>query len=357
MAGADRQTPDAVDPPDPLERLAREPWGFDFYGVLRLLECRARRRPRIGAGQRGADDSVRLGQEPTTSFPPSTLAAFRPGAPPRLLVHFLGLLGPNGPLPLHLTEYVRDRLRNEGDATLAHFLDLFNNRMLALFYRAWAGAQPTVCHDRPEDDRFAFYLATLLGLGPPSLGQRDAFPDLAKLHYAGHLADQVRHPGGLVAMVGGYFRLPAALEEFVGHWLVLPESGRSRLGRPGAVLGAGLVVGARVWDRQHKFRLVLGPLGLAELERFLPTGPFLARLLALVRNYLGDQLEWDVNLVLRRDEVPELRLGAGARLGWTTWLGGGTRARDADDLTLRPLDYPRVRRAAREPITTTSGGI
>jgi type VI secretion system protein ImpH len=97
-------------------------------------------------------------------------------------------------------------------------------------------------------------------------------------------------------------------------------------------------------------------MGLADLERFLPTGRLLAELLALVRNYLGDELEWDLNLVLRREEVPALRLGGGARLGWTTWLGGAARERDADDLTLRPLDYPRVRRDAFTPTTATPTG-
>lgn len=341
MASADRQTPYPV---DPLQELAAEPWGWDFYRALRLLECRAAQRPRIGATLRGKDDVLRLGQEPSVTFSPANLTRFHPGpegGPLRLSVLFLGLLGPNGPLPLHLTEHVRDRLRNAGDATLARFLDLFNNRMLALFYRAWASAQPTVCYDRPETDRFAFYLSTLFGLGLPSLRDRDAFPDATKRHFTGHLSCQTRHPAGLMGLLEGFFGLPTQVVELVGHWLLLPESGRSRLGETNAVLGAGMVVGARVWDCQYKFRLVLGPLGFADYESFLPGGIRLVQLVALVRIYLGDELEWDLNLVLRREDVPPLQLGAGGRLGWTTWAQGGKRETDAADLTLVPILYVR----------------
>jgi type VI secretion system protein ImpH len=130
-----------------IQALTEAPWDWDFFQALRRLECASPQRPRIGANQRGKDDVVRLGQEPSVIFAPATLSACHadgPGGLPRLSVLFLGLLGPNGPLPLHLTEYIRDRVRNEGDATPARFLDLFNNRMLALFYRACAQAQPTV---------------------------------------------------------------------------------------------------------------------------------------------------------------------------------------------------------------------
>jgi len=133
---------------------------------------------------------VRLGQEPATTFAPATIAGFQAstdGRPPRLEVCFLGLLVSNGPLPRHLTEYVRDRLRNADDPTFGRFLDVFNHRMLSLFYRGWSQAQPTVNLDRPEADRFGDYVGSLFGIGMPAYCNRDAIPDLAKRHYAGHL--------------------------------------------------------------------------------------------------------------------------------------------------------------------------
>lgn len=253
---------------------------------------------------------------------------------PRMEVRFFGLLGPNGPLPLHLTEFAHGRSLNAGDHTLVRFLDIFHHRFLELFYRAWAQAQPTVSLDRPRDDRFSFYTGSLFGLGETSLRERDAVNDFAKLYFSGLLARPVRNRDGLVALLSGFFRLPVSVEEFTGHWMRLQEEDRTRLGRESATLGKGAVLGSRVWDCQHKFRIRLGPLDLAQYESFLPGGSALTQLVAWVRQYLCFELEWDVRLILKREQVPKTRLGKFGRLGWTTWLGDYRRPVEAADLTL-----------------------
>jgi type VI secretion system protein ImpH len=341
VADADRQTAQAL---ALFDALRAAPHRFGFFQALRRLECAHADRPRLGTAPRPADDVVRLGQKVSLAFAPSTLADFRPGEagmPPLLQVYFLGLFGPNGPLPLHLSDYARQRLANTRDPTLSRFADIFHHRMLSLFYRAWADARATVSFDRPEDDRFGTYVGAACGLGMPSLRDRDAVPDIGKLHYAGLFAGQTRHAEGLIALLADFFRLPVALEELVGHWLTLPTESRWRLGesrRTGA-LGVSTIVGARVWDRQYKFRIVFGPLDRADYERLLPGGEHLPRLVALVRNYVGDEYEWDVNLVLKKAQVPPCKLGGDARLGWSTWACGKTPARDADDLYLDPLRH------------------
>jgi type VI secretion system protein ImpH len=194
-----------------LRSLERAPYRFDFFDVLRRFECAHPEASRLGRAPRPCDEPIRLGQEASLGFPSSPMASFVPsaaGKPPRLSVHFLGLLGPNGPLPLHLTEYARDRMRNAGDRALVRFLDVFHHRILTLFYRVWADAQPTVSLDRPKEDRFGTYLGSLIGLGMPSLRNRDEFPDQAKLYFAGRFAAQTRNCEGLTAIVGAFFGLP-----------------------------------------------------------------------------------------------------------------------------------------------------
>jgi type VI secretion system protein ImpH len=341
MANPDRTSTDSV---TLFEALRRKPYAFHFFQALRRLECLSPDRPRLGKSVRLADDPVRLAQEPSLAFAPATLARFDPGdedRPPRLSEYFLGLFGPQGPLPLHLTEYARDRLRNHGDHTFAGFADIFHHRMLCLFYRAWADAQPTVSFDRPEADRFNVYIGAPFGLGMPSLWNRDAAPDLAKFHYAGRLVCQTRNPEGLQAILADFFNLPVRIETFIGHWLPLSEASRCRLGETPStgLLGMTAVIGERVWDCQYKFRIVIGPMPLEEFQRFLPGGDSLRRLVAWVRNYIGDELLWDVNLILKREEVPPLKLGEGTQLGWTTWSTSQPLERDADDLKLDAVTY------------------
>jgi type VI secretion system protein ImpH len=319
--------------------LGDAPHKFGFFAVMRLLEALNPRRPRFGRSVRPAQDLLRLGQEPSVSHAPSSLAAFEPGSggkADRLLVHVFGLFGPDGPLPLHLTEYARDRRRNHGDATFLRFLDLFHHRALSLFYRAWADVRPTVAFDRPAEDRFAHYVRALIGLATPSMTDRDAMPDLTKLHFAGLLAGQTRHAEGLGQILSAFFTMPVRVESFHGTWLTLPSADWTRLsdGAPTAELGRSAVLGGRVWSRQHKFRVVFGPLDLNEYERLLPGGLSFHRLVPIVRNYAGDALIWDVTLILRAAEVPAIRLGRQGRLGWTTWLMPRRNAADAADLHL-----------------------
>jgi type VI secretion system protein ImpH len=325
-----------------FDALGAEPYRYDFFQAMRRLEALFPTRPRIGAALRPADEPVRFAQEPSLAFAPATLSSFRgPDASTRygrMEVRFFGLLGPNGPLPLHLTEYARERQMHAADRTFARFLDVFHHRYIAMFYRAWAQAQPTVSLDRPREDRFAGYVGSLVGLGSPGFANRDAVPDHAKLFYSGLLVRHVRNSDGLAALLSGYFRIPVRIEQFVGHWLTLPVDDRTHLGTAAtAALGRGAMLGARVWDRQHKFRLRLGPLDLAQYESFLPGGAAIDRIVAWVRQYCGFELDWDARLALAGNAVPKTRLGQYGRLGWTTWLGRKTaRTADADDLRLAP---------------------
>ena len=321
--------------------LRERPFAFHVFQVLRQIECAHPDQPRLGRSARPRDDAVRLGQEPSMAFAGSALARFEPGAKqrkPRLLGHYLGLMGPNGPLPLHLTEYVHDRARNARDGTLSRFLDVFHHRMLSLFYRAWADTKPTVSFDRAWDDRFGVYLASLFGLGRDALRDRDAMPDLAKLHFSGHLACQARHPEGLTSIIKEYFGIPVTIHEFLGEWIDIPAACLCRLGGSPETgsLGETAVAGARAWSAQHKIGIALGPLSYADFKRFLPGSESLRRLVAVVRNYIGDELAWDLSLVLRGEEVPGTELADAGRLGWTTWLGDWKSEKDSSDLTLSP---------------------
>lgn len=304
--------------------------------ALRLLEATYSDAPRLGESRRPREDPVRLGQEAELAFPPSTIRSFTPslsGHPARLTNRFFGLFGPHGPLPLHMTEYVRDRQRNHRDPTLVAFADMLTHRFLSLFYRAWASAEPAPSFDRGEDGNFERRIAAVGGFLGTNMRDRDAFPDLSKRHFAGFLGHGAKSPEGLIAILSTFFGASVQLQEFVGSWLELEPDDRWQLGAP-AGLGQMTTIGDRVWTRDAKFRLRIGPLDLDGYERLLPGSPSLTRLRDIVRNYAGMELDWDLNLVLESNAVPQAQLGRTTRLGQTSWIGERLPGRDADDLYL-----------------------
>ncbi len=338
MATGKRSGPDDL---SHFERLANDPEKHHVFQALRVIEAHFSDAPRLGESRRPREDMVRLGQEAELAFPPSSIAEFRPasgGQPARLTNRFFGLFGPQGPLPLHMTEYARDRRRNHRDPTFIAFANMLTHRMMSLLYRAWTAGQPAPSFDR-HDDPMARKVAALAGFRGDNLQDRDAMPDLAKLHFAGHLAQGSKNAEGLVSILSGYFGVPVHLQQFVGSWLELEPDDRWQLGAM-AGLGQSTSIGQKVWSRAAKFRLKIGPLPLADFQRLLPGGASLDRLRSIVRNYVGDTLDWDVNLILAGDEVPRASLGGTTRLGHTSWIGSRkdmdeTRA-DAEDLYLYP---------------------
>jgi type VI secretion system protein ImpH len=341
MAG---ETRPASDPVATLAALQEQPYAFDFFEAMRRVECAWPLLPRLGTATRPADEPVRLGQKPSLDFPPSMLASVEPAAEGRLkiLAYFLGLYGPQGPLPLHLTEYVHDRITNSRDGTLAAFTDIFHHRMLELFYRAWANPRPTVQFDRPQSDRFAFYIAALMGMATPALRDRDEWPDRAKLFFSGALSAGTKTRGGLELLLEEYLDLQVHIEECIGEWLPIEQSELMQLGsRDTGTLGTS-VLGARVWSTQHKFRIVIGPVDIGDLLQYLPGSPSLGRLRAAVMNYLGYEYAWDIQFVVRRARVPAMKLGQFGHLGWSSWVAPAHDGTDISDVIIDVSDKPCV---------------
>jgi type VI secretion system protein ImpH len=355
MASASRQTSDrlsekraaAPERPLALEQLGAEPHRFTLFAALRLLEQCFPERPRLGESRKAADDVVRLGQRPSLSFAPSDVAAFEDASgdgPVRLEQLSFGIFGPNGALPLHLTEHAYERDRQREDATLTDFVNLFQHRLTSLFYRAWAESDPATSFDRPRSDRFLLHLGALLGLGTASALSRDAAPDRAKLSRVAHFAPQPRSADGLESILADYFARAVEVRQFVGEWMGVPGELFSRLGTDpaSASLGQTASLGALSWQCQHKFEIVIGPLDLASFGDFLPGARGLAELTALVRLYTNEEWSWQLRLLLKDVEVPGVRLGAAGQLGWTTWLGG--RGQMADDVVIQEPAINRTKR-------------
>lgn len=336
MAAETRSTHDHL-----IARLSSEPYRFGFFQALRFIEAANPDAPGFGRSRRARQDPIRLGQKVTLAFASSTLAELQPATearPERLLQYFHGVFGPNGPMPVHLTEYAIARRLSYHDPTLVRFCDIFHHRMLSLFYRIRANAEPAFCEDRPKQNRYRTYVGALAGYGTPALRNQDDLPDQAKLFYTGHYANQKRSPAALLGILSQHFSMPVELREFQPEWLQLPAESRLRLGRSRHTcrLGQNTVIGERTYERQFRFSLIFGPLSREQFDSLLPNRPAAATLAALVRNFVGFEFSWDYRLLVRENEVPVARLGRYAKLGWSSWLSGKPRDPTRPDFIHEP---------------------
>ncbi len=329
------------------DELVAEPWRFDMLATLRRFERENAEKPRLGDAATLAEEYLVVSQNPYMEFPASNLegAVVEPSGRMRLVARFLGMFGPQGALPLTTTEESYLWLLERDDA-FPRFADIFQRRFIALFFRAWADARPIAQNDRPGEDRFRAYVGSMIGVGTPLFRDADSLSDFAKMEYAGLLAPRVKSASRLRSLLSGLFAARVEIDEFVGAWLTLEVDERSRLGARHSRLGSDCVLGASMFSVSDKFRVRVFVRDFAQYQRFLP-GSYCAREIAdAVFLYVGEEYDWDMELAIPAGEITPVRLGQGARLGWTSWMAPNWSK--TDETIRRDARFHVVSRLAQE---------
>jgi type VI secretion system protein ImpH len=324
------------------EKLRRKPYSFDFFQALRLLErFRPEKKP-VGQFVQPEAEVAHFRAHPSLAFPASQIqeAEWPEDGPVRMLVNFMGLIGPEGVLPNPYTSLIIERQR-EGDNSLRDFLDIFNHRIISLFYRAWRKYRFDVAYERGERDKFSRHLLSLLGLGTDAMRDRQTVSDDLLIYYSGLLAQRPRSAQALQQILSDYFDVPVAIEQFSGGWYRLDPETQCRLAEEtndSGELGFGAVVGDEMWNQQSRVQIVLGPLSLERYADFLPDGQSFKPLRSWVHFFSNDEWDFELKLVLDREQVPACTLGAdgisGPQLGWVSWVKSAPFQRDAGDTVL-----------------------
>ncbi len=323
------------------EELRREPWNFEFFQMVRLLERLGAGKP-VGRFDNPQEEAARFLSNPALSFPPSEIHSLdwpRSGQP-SLTVNIMGLNGPMGVLPITYSEWINDRIRAK-DQTLRAFLDLFHHRLLSLFYQAWEKYRFPVAYERDRNDRFTRYLLDFVGVGTHGLRRRLSVPDEGIAFYTALLGLQTRSATALRQILQDYFGVPVEIEQFVGVWRPIPESDQTRTGDEreySEQLTLGAIAGDEVWDQQSTARIILGPLTLSQYLDFLPNGTAYRPLCDLADFFSRREIDFELQLILRREETPGMVLedeSGGFQLGWTTWLKSAPMTRDPADTVLQ----------------------
>jgi type VI secretion system protein ImpH len=325
------------------ERLREDPCRFEFFQAVRLLQRLGGGRQPVGRFASPAEEAVRFQAHSTLTFPASQIQSidWTNESQPRMMVNFAGLTGPLGVLPYCYTELIVERMRAK-DETLGAFFDIFNHRIISLFYQAWEKYRFAIAYERGEFDRFSHHLMDLIGLGTEGLQDRQAVLDDSLLYYTGLLSQQPRSAMALEQLLSDYFQVPVEVEQFAGAWYRLDPDTQCEFQDGDTYseqLGFGAVVGDEIWDQKSRVRIRLGPMSLAQYLDFLPEGTAYAPLRALARFFGNDEFEFEAQLVLKRDEVPRCEIGGegetSPRLGWVTWVKSLPVSSDADHTILK----------------------
>jgi len=344
--------------PAVIERLFAEPYRFQYFQAVRMIELWLWRR---GVPEQGAvANFMRFQNSTSLAFPASEVEALLPEPRDitpasatlaealhakqlryvRLTPSFMGLLGGNGTLPAHYTERIAAHTMVERDEGPRAFLDTFSNRTLALFYEAWRKYRLELKYRGGGRDGFLPLLLALAGLGHASLRRRllehgEGVLDESLAYYATAVRQRPASAVQIARVLSEYFGARVAVEQFVGRWYDVPLQQQTVLGAVNAVLGGGALAGARVWQRDLRLRLVIGPLDLAAYEAFLPGGRAARALRGMLAMFTGMTLEYEVRLVLRAADVHGIALREdriGGRLGWDAFLVEGPQTADRGDV-------------------------
>lgn len=305
-------------------RLLEDGHRFQFSQALRLLESLFSDDPSPGETSKYSEVPIRIRPSVDLVFPATDVKWIETLESDKVAVvaTFMGLYGIDSPLPY----YFYEELATGAAETLPHrdFLDVFNHRLYAFYYRAWKKYRPWVDHEANSEDVHSRRFVALAGLGTPEASDTLSVHPLRLAAQAGILGPQARNASGLEAFLEAFFEgVSVEVIENVPRWVSIPSE--SGLGDEDVQLGRGHAIGKMMYDRSGKFRIRMGPMGVDQYLSLLPGEDGARQLQDLVRLYLPDYLDYDVELQVCADDVPTTTLGKdGATLGYTTSAGDPT---------------------------------
>lgn len=334
-----------------IDRLAEHPYDFTFSQAVRLLERAAVHENKIHNNVNTQSvaqfnppqtETIRFKTSNTLNFKSSEIAKVTGKINRKdkkkwdMVINFMGLTGAQGVLPYHYTELILNRLKLK-DSSLANFLDLFNHRIISLFYQASNKYKLPIEYERKclnysatkKRDNFTQALLSLIGLGTEHVNDRLYTSDESLFYYSGLFSQKVKTTSGLKQILRNHFKIPVEINEFVGQWQELIEDVRTRLpGRENPqgqnnCLGRSVMLGQSGWFAQGKINIILGPLSSKQLKTFSPGTTALKALNEIVQLYVGMEYNYDFIIRVKRSDIPEkIQLGGKNKpvIGWNTWL-------------------------------------
>lgn len=334
--------------PAVVDHLAASGHAYNLVQATRLIErsCALASNEKdsslsmVGSFMPPEHEAIRYQTNPSFAFPSGEIQKVsKPvskNRPWHINANLMGLTGATGVMPYHYTETLLNQIKIK-DHTLERFLDLFNHRILSLFYRALTKYQLALQYEAGKTssskassrDSATQALLSLIGIGTPGHENRQHIKDESLIHYSGLFTQKVRNASSLQQMLGDYFKIPVQVNQFIGQWQDLIDDVRSRLpdfdnplGR-NVQLGRSAMLGKKGWVAQAKIQIILGPLNRKQLAKFEPGTLGLKALNQMTRMYLGMEHDFEFIIRMRGKDLPRGMSLAGEEkpiLGWNSWM-------------------------------------
>ena len=328
------------------QELLDEPYRFEFFQAVRLLEKIFPERRSVGRDASVTPEIIRFRSRLGLEFPASEVHQISETNDEtveeqrlEMFVNFMGMIGVSGVMPTHYTELAMERSRYR-DTAMWSFRDIFTHRAVSLFFRAWEKYRFPIAYERGKDD-FTAFLFDFVGLGTNGLRGRMDLADESLLPYGGLIAQKPHSAVALGNILSDYFGIKAKVEQFFGQWLELDTESITTLGQANSLLGTSAIIGTRIWEQQSKFRVRLGAMPFKEFQDFLPSGAAHKSLKSIVRFMTGLEFDFDVQLVLQAKQVPGTILTTRAKrrpmLGWTSFLKTKPFRQDDEQVIMQTL--------------------
>jgi type VI secretion system protein ImpH len=316
--------------------LLANPERFEFFQAVRLLTRHDPGHAPVGTQDDPNREGLRLSADSSMVFPTSDIVTIeKPDAqgPTCVTVAFFGIATPAsfGSLPIPYVEHVLS-LREKKNMELYDFLNLLNHRFLSLFYRAqqkYRVAMLYECETPGAVSPFERIVLAVSGVDAAAKATTLPFDHRLLLRHASSMRRGTLPALALEELLAAHFGVLVGIVQFVPRWYEMDPADRSCLGTAASHLGADIVLGGRVEDAQGGFRIRVGPLTWNQFQTFLPVGDAHAELSDIVRQSIGPELGFDLELVLDDRDSPQMCLGApeaGGQplLGWSSWLCSST---------------------------------
>jgi type VI secretion system protein ImpH len=282
---------------------------------------------------------------PTNLFTPTRFVRddSRAGAG-RIAANYLGLIGPVPALPVNYTHNaVMERKRRS--SSLFDFLELFAQELRNLFvtaHRKYRLPSLFQLYRVGAENKITASIYALMGFATKRHRDTLRLHEEVPLYYAGYFADQRRPAICLELMLNDFLGLPVKVHQFFLRRLAIAEDEQTRLGEASlinSILGQTAIAGATCLNRSGSIRITVGPVGYAQYLSLMPDRQLYGPLTELIRLFCGPSLTYDLQIVLRKEEIPQTRLDSSSpvgRLGWDSWALQGQAKTDSADTVFDP---------------------